>query len=233
MKRTTSNGRTSSAAVDRRGMANDPASGPADQADVILARAAELFARYGYRGTSMNDVAGASGVSKATLYHYYQDKDEMLVSIAEGHVTRLVDLVDAVSDEGLRGERRLRAMIERFLREYSHAQHSHRVLTEDVRFLPETDRKRILRKERHVVRAFAEAVAEMHPELTSAALAKPVAMLLMGMLNWMFTWWKPGGLLDAEAMAPIVSDLFTGGLQSVASRARSDGHGTTGKPRTG
>ena len=193
----------------------EPPSRPGEQADAILARAAELFARHGYRGTSMNDVADAAGLSKATLYHYYQDKDEILINIAEGHVTRLVELVDAVVDEGLRGEPRLRAMIERFLREYSHAQHSHRVLTEDVRFLAETDRNRILKKERHVVRAFSEAVAEMRPDLAAAALAKPVAMLLMGMLNWMFTWWKPGGSLDAEAMAPIVYDLFTGGLPNL------------------
>jgi AcrR family transcriptional regulator len=214
---------TPSTVVDRRKSTNDQTSRAGDQADLILARAAELFARRGYRGTSMNDVATASGLSKATLYHYFRDKDEMLVNIAESHVTRLVELVDAVAEEGLRGEHRLRALIGRFLREYSHAQHSHRVLTEDVRFLAETDRNRILKKERHVVRAFADAVAEMRPEFKSAALAKPVAMLLMGMLNWMFTWWKPGGPLTDEAMAPIVFDLFTGGLPNVGAPAARHG----------
>jgi AcrR family transcriptional regulator len=205
----------SSAEPPSKPTATERSARPVDQAEAILARAAELFAHHGYRGTSMNDVADATGLSKATLYHYYQNKDEILVNIAEGHVTRLVELVDAVADEGLRGEPRLRAMIERFLREYSHAQHSHRVLTEDVRFLAETDRNRILKKERQVVRAFAASVAEMRPELETAALAKPVAMLLMGMLNWMFTWWKPGGALDADAMAPIVFDIFTGGLPKI------------------
>ena len=34
----------------------------------------------------MNQVAEACGLSKATLYHYYRDKYQLLVEIAEGHV---------------------------------------------------------------------------------------------------------------------------------------------------
>ena len=40
-------------------------------------------------------------------------------------------------------------------------------------------------------------------------------MLLFGMVNWMFTWMKPEGPLTHEAMAPIVADLFLGGLSAV------------------
>ena len=48
-----------------------------DQRELILARAATLFANRGYPGTSMNEVAQACGLSKATLYHYYDDKYAM------------------------------------------------------------------------------------------------------------------------------------------------------------
>ena len=43
----------------------------------------------------------------------------------------------------------------------------------------------------------------------------PLAMLLFGMINWMFTWLQPGGALTHAAMAPIVADLFRGGLSAV------------------
>ena len=46
----------------------DPA-GYDGQREMILSNAAQLFAQRGYAGTSMNEVAAASGVSKATLYH--------------------------------------------------------------------------------------------------------------------------------------------------------------------
>ena len=57
---------------------------------MILRQAATLFARHGYPSTSMNQVAEACSLSKATLYHYYKDKYSLLVSIAEGHVSRLI-----------------------------------------------------------------------------------------------------------------------------------------------
>jgi hypothetical protein len=40
-------------------------------------------------------------------------------------------------------------------------------------------------------------------------------MLLFGMINWMFTWLKPGGALSHAAMAPVVVDMFLGGLGAV------------------
>jgi len=197
-------------------MARGRSAGYDEQRELILARAAALFARQGYHATSMNQVAEACGLSKATLYHYYRDKDAMLVQIAEGHVTRLAALLDEVAALRLPPEPRLRELIRRIVVEYADAQHAHRVLTEDVKFLPAADRERILNVERRVVAGFADAVAALRPALRDAALAKPMTMLLFGMINWMFTWMKPGGSLSHEALAPLVADLFLGGLPAVA-----------------
>jgi AcrR family transcriptional regulator len=192
-----------------------------DQRGMILAHAAALFARGGYPGTSMNQVAEACGLSKATLYHYYKDKYAILVSIAEGHVQRLHALVAEVAAERLDAESHLRELVARIVEAYAGAQHAHRVLTEDVRFLDDDDRARILGKEREVVSGFARAVAALRPDLKRAKLAKPMTMLLFGMINWMFTWLKPDGELDHAAIAPMVADLFLGGLPAVKAPRRS------------
>ena len=89
------------------------------------------------------------------------------------------------------------------------------MLTEDVRFLEPIDRERILDQERAVVQGFARAVAGLRPELAQAQLATPMTMLLFGMINWMFTWLQPGGALDYDTLAPMVADLFLGGLPAV------------------
>ena len=196
-------------------MARGRAAGYDEQRELILGRAAALFAQRGYPGTSMNQVAEACGVSKATLYHYYRDKYALLVSIAEGHVDKLRALVDEVLAEGLAPEPRLRLLIGRIVEEYAGARDAHRVLTEDVRFLEQADRDRILGHERAVVAGFAKAVADLRPELAQAALATPMTMLLFGMVNWMFTWLRPDGPVDHHALAPMVADLFMGGLPAV------------------
>jgi len=201
-------------------MARGRAPGYDDQREMILARAATLFADRGYPATSMNQVAEACGVSKALLYHYYRDKYSLLVSIAENHVSRLTDLVEDHALDNLPAQARLREMIRRFVTEYAGARHAHRVLTEDVKFLEDADRKRVLDKERTVVAAFAGVVLELRPELQQAALAKPLTMLLFGMINWMFIWMRADGQIDYEDMAPVVADLFLGGLSAVSTEPR-------------
>jgi len=186
------------------------------QKESILAGAADLFARRGYLGTSMNDVAEASGLSKGALYHYYRDKDQLLISIAESHVTRLVALVKSVEqDDTIAARERLQVLIMRFLVEYSDAQNSHRVLTDDVKYLPEEDRQRILDQERVVVKGFADAIAVVRPDTKAADVHKAVAMLLFGMLNWMFTWLRPEGRLTHATIAPLVCELFFHGLEGM------------------
>ena len=161
-------------------------------------------------------VAAACGVSKAGLYHYVQDKHELLFQITAGHVARLEQVVADVLD-GAQGsaEERLRELILRFVREYGSAQHEHRVLTEDVRFLEPAEREQVLAAQRRVVAAFARTIGAVRPSLARADLDRPLAMLLFGMINWMFTWRRPDGSLTHEQMAPLVADLFFGGLAAV------------------
>lgn len=196
-------------------MARGRAANYGDQQEKILAASARLFARRGYPATSMNQVAEACGLSKATLYHYYRDKYSLLVSIADDHVSRLLVLVRDIEAEQRAPDAALRELIRRILREYADAQDAHRVLTEDVRFLSPEDRARVLGKEREVVASFANAVGGIRPELADALLTKPLSMLLFGMINWLFTWMRADGDLDYDAMAPIVADLFMGGLGAV------------------
>jgi TetR/AcrR family transcriptional regulator len=185
------------------------------QRETILARAAELFARKGYTATSMNEVAEACGVSKPSLYHYVRDKHQLLAEIAETHVARLLALVAAVAATEPAPEERLRRLIDAFLVVYAGSQAEHRVLTEDVRFLAPAEKRRVVGGQRRVVAAFAEAIAATRPELATASLAKPLAMLLFGMMNWMFTWLKPKGALSHADLAPVVTDLFFGGVGAV------------------
>jgi TetR/AcrR family transcriptional regulator len=181
----------------------------------ILAQAARLFAAQGFVGTSMNAVAEACALSKPTLYHYFRDKHELAMQICGSHVQGLAALVEEVRAEQLPPREHLRALIERFVREYGQAQDAHRVLTEDVKFLNAEDRERLLAVERGVVSAFAEAVAAVRPELKHGALDKPVTMLLFGMINWMHTWLRPDGDLSHADAAPLVADLFFGGMAAV------------------
>jgi TetR/AcrR family transcriptional regulator len=202
-------------------VARPRSAGYEDQLEQILAASARLFATRGYTATTMNDVAAASGVSKATLYHYVRDKQDLLAHITAGHVARLEALVQDVGAQPLAPDTRLRELVHRFMQAYASAQDEHRVLTEDVKFLHAAERERVLDAQRRVVAAVADAVAALRPDLGAARLHKPLALLLFGMINWTFTWLRAGGTLTHETLAPVVEALFFGGLPAVSAPAPS------------
>ena len=180
----------------------------------ILEAAARVFAERGYTAATMNEVAAAAGVSKATLYHYYGDKHDLLEQVASSHVARLEALVDEAGAQALAPREHLRALVTSFLHAYGNARHAHRVLTEDVKFLDPEARARVTLAQRRVVAAFAQAIGQAQPAL-DPPLQRPVAMLLFGMINWTFTWLRPGGAFTHDDLAPVVLALMEGGLPAV------------------
>lgn len=186
------------------------------QQEGILGHAAELFATRGFQGTSMQDLAAAAGVSKALLYHYYEDKYQLLIAIAEGHIDRLVELVSTPPRSPT--EVHLRDLIGRFVTEYGSARAQHQVLVQDIKYLDPADEARIRGKERLVVAAFAEAIAAAHPGLARERVEKPLAMLLFGMINWLFTWFRDQGPLGYTELASLVTGFVEGGLSALEER---------------
>jgi AcrR family transcriptional regulator len=188
------------------------------QREQMLAAAAQLFATQGYTATTMQQVAQACGVSKATLYHYVRDKHALLAQITGLHVARLEALVAEVQQAQQEPRARLEALILRFMQAYASAAHEHRVLTEDVKFLADEERKAVIAGQRRVVAAFATTIGAIRPDLRARQLGKPLAMLLFGMINWTFTWLRADGRLTHAMLAPLVVELFLGGLAALQRR---------------
>lgn len=87
----------------------------------IAAAAQSLFLSQGIGATSMDDIARASGYSKATLYVYFKDKDELVGYLVGESLERLGEyLFQAVEEKGRWKERYLGvcASLERYRREF-------------------------------------------------------------------------------------------------------------------
>jgi AcrR family transcriptional regulator len=185
------------------------------QRDAIRAQAARLFARHGYPVTPIAELARSCGVSKALLYHYYRDKEQLLFDIADRYLDSLLAIVAATDAPPQPPAARLRRLIERFMAAYEDAAVYHRVLVQDVKYLKPAHRGQINAKQRRVVQAYADAIAAAAPQLDGNALLKPVTMTLFGMINWTFTWLKDDGPVRYADMAPVVADLFLNGVGAV------------------
>lgn len=77
----------------------EPTTREAERRKTILRAAIEVFAKKGYHGCRIADVAREAGVAYGLVYHYFQNKDELLTSVFEaawtGFVNRLVEVAGA------------------------------------------------------------------------------------------------------------------------------------------
>jgi AcrR family transcriptional regulator len=81
----------------------------------ILDSALEVFARHGYRGASIDDIAAAAGISKALIYEHFPSKRHLHMALLERHVGELFERLVASAATSEPGEVRLRAGVDAFL----------------------------------------------------------------------------------------------------------------------
>ena len=180
--------------------------------DSIVRMAARLYARQGFNGASVSDLAKACRTSKSLIYHYFPAKDDVLYQVMAEHLDALVDAAREATRSGT-AEEKLRTLTLAFMRLYVGAQDSHKVLLNELDNLPPERRTEVVGKQRRIIAVVEELIREIRPELNPNTL--PVAMLFFGMINWTHTWFRPDGSIQAEEIAKLAVDLFLNGLDDV------------------
>lgn len=197
-------------------MARTRAADYEEQRDAILAKAERAFAESGFPSSSMATLAAACGTSKARLYHYYGTKEAILFDLLDRYTRGLVEIADRIRADaraqGLAPGEELHRLIAAFLDEYQTSRFRHAALLNDVRFLAPAQRSPIIAQERAVVARFAELVQKAHPDKVGRHNAKPLTMMLFGMINWTFTWMRPDGPMSYGRFAELVAEVFAGGI---------------------
>jgi AcrR family transcriptional regulator len=182
--------------------------------DSILAAAAHLYARRGFQGTSVADLASTCNTSKSLIYHYFPSKDDTLYAVMEAHLDALVDAADEAMRVG-GAEERIRALTLAFMQLYVGAQDSHKVLLNELDNLAAAQRADVVGKQRRIIAVVESLIHEIRPDLNPMTL--PLTMLFFGMINWTHTWFRPTGPTSAPEIADLVVDLMLGGLRGLAS----------------
>ena len=186
-----------------------------DKRRAILDRSAELFSEYGYDRASMSRISAACGVSKANLYHYYKDKDELLFDVIRVHLKGLLQVVEAADRPELAPEARLRELVAALLEAYRDADAQHSVQISSLRFLSDERQSVLKNMERELVRIFSSAVSGVAPQLAGTTMLKPVTMSLFGMVNWHYLWFRSQGPFTRADYAALVTRLIADGTRDL------------------
>lgn len=180
---------------------------------LILDKAAEVFAAKGFASASFNDLSVATGMSKGAIYHYHRNKEAILHAILTTHLQTVLALARGAIEERTDPVERFRALLAALIENYATARAKHVVLINDTGHLSETQQAEVRRLERRLVDLAVALLAEVNAgAMRKAAMRKPFAMMLFGLVNWTYTWYDPAGSVAPAELARQMADLFLQGF---------------------
>ena len=183
--------------------------------DQILESAAQVFCQKGYNGASMADIAEAVGLQKATLYHHFGSKQEILaelldraMAIVSGNMAQVLQM-DSPPDE------KLKTAMRTYLQVLCEQPDLSSVLLLEYRALEKEQYKKHIHNRdkfekmwRDLVKAGIDS-GQLHSESVSMTV-----WALIGVMNWTITWYRPEGKLSAGEISDLFFNLFLEGLKS-------------------
>ncbi len=185
-----------------------------DSRQDILRTAARLFQQHGYDATSMNDVAAALKLSKGGLYHHFQSKDEILFDIMSHALDiteeRVLNAVRGIADP----EERLRMLIRRHIEVVlSVRDREITVMLHENHPLPASLRKRVNARKKEYVHFMESLIGEVQRARKSKGTVSPraAAFALLGMINWIYQWYRPEGTLQGDDLVQQYTEIFFAG----------------------
>ncbi len=189
----------------------------------ILAAAADLFGTRGYRAATLDELARAVGVSKATLYGYFRSKEELLAAIFHRTMALFERGLRDILRPGLPPDEQLRRVIRHHVRAVIAERSFLSVFFGEEPNLPPRLARAITRRKAAYDRTLQSIVrkgrragvfAGVHPRL--------VVFALLGMSNWVYKWYDPRGAWDADAIAEAFIALVEPGYLASPARLRHD-----------
>ena len=181
--------------------------------DALLREAGRAFSLRGYHNTSLEDVAKTLDVTKAALYYYVKNKQEILF---ECHMMSL-DFGDEAMrycEGGRTGLEKILLLIDKYVGTITSEMGSFAVLGEYDALEPQN--KAIIGKRRDKFdRGFRKLISEGIADGTVRAVdPKLTVFFFMGSINWMTRWFTPEGPRTGEQIARQLVDLVEGALRS-------------------
>lgn len=180
----------------------------------ILETAARLFCEKGFDKASMGEVSAAMGLTKAGIYHHIGSKEELLYEI-------MCYGMDLFEEKVLRRVTAIRDPLERLRATFrGHVLLITRdrpkevtVILHESNALRGRYRDQVNVRKRRYVRFLEKTIRELVMKGRARRIDPSVAAFAMlGTINWVYQWYRPGGRLSDVQLADALADLFLGGL---------------------
>lgn len=177
--------------------------------------AARVFFEKGYDGASMQDIAEAVGLTKAGLYHHVGSKDRLLYEIMNYGMDILdesvLEKVKTIEDP----REKLRQTIVGHIDLVVRARDLEiTVILHENRSLKSALRKKINARKKAYIQYLEDLIVQVQEQSGQEPLIPPIlaAFNLLGIINWLYQWYRPEGSIKQDELARECVDFFLRGL---------------------
>lgn len=184
-----------------------------EKRQLVLERAAELFARQGFDRTSIAQISAACNASKAWVYHYYPTKDEILFTLLKEFFETILERVEEVVGREDDPRAQFSAFIKECLLIYIEYRINYPALFRDIVLLNADYQKTLRELERQYALMLQNIIVKINRKFKkSEQHIEPVTLLLFGTMNWTYTWYDPDGEMKFEELHAMTEKLLYNGL---------------------
>jgi AcrR family transcriptional regulator len=199
----------------------------------ILETAARVICEKGYEGASIHDIASACGLTKAGLYHHIRSKEHLLLEIMnygmdvfeEQVLGPVLPIADPVERLKACMQKNVLLVTRGWSKEVTIILHEHATLTGEARSQINARKKRYVR---FLESSFAEAIRDGRLRAVNPTVA---AFAFLGMVLWVYKWFRPDRAIPEHEVAREMEQLFFGGLELPPAKERKPAREAREQPR--
>ena len=183
--------------------------------EFILRTAARIFAEKGYHSTTMRDISRETGVSLSGLYYYCKSKEELLFLIQDNCFGRVLERLEERLKETTGPVEKLRLVIENHLSFFAANMSEMKVLSHEADSLAGEMHEHVSGKKQQYTRLVREILSEAQQSQAGASEKVDLTVAtyaLFGMMNWIYNWYDPRGLLSVGELVDNITRLFVSGF---------------------
>ena len=178
--------------------------------EVLYKVAAAAFRRNGYHGTSLVDIAETLGVSKATLYYYVKNKQDLLFQCHMAAADQALTTICA--DPLLNGLEQLRRSLSAYIASII-GEDSFSVVILEERSLSDEQLRVVIEKRDIFERRFQDVVRTGLADGSIQRCDPKFAVFsVLGAANWVTKWYRPEGAWTIDEIAEASASLLCCGL---------------------
>lgn len=181
--------------------------------DEILQAAAQIFRLKGFHAASMQDIADAVQLRKASLYHHVTSKQEILVDLLDQAMDLLIARLAEIHAQPADPAERLRMAIHSYLETIIENRDLASVLLLEYRSLEPEFRARHQPRRDEYEHLWREIVVALVEENGNHHVDVPlIVRTILGAINWSITWFQADGQFSGAEIADRMADFFVAGL---------------------